>query len=57
MPLRKCIALHLVMDVVHLAAVITQSDLSFTGGKKKKTKPCFFSDETVPHFTPHIIAA
>lgn len=42
MPLRKCIALHLVMDVVHLAAVITQSDPCFTGEKKKKNKTVFF---------------
>lgn len=34
MPLRKCIALYLVM-AVHLASVIAQSDLRFTGRKKK----------------------
>lgn len=55
MPLRKCIALHLVM-AVHLAAVITQSDLSFTGRNKKK-KNVVFSDETIPHFSPHFIAS
>lgn len=53
MPLRKCIALHLVM-AVHLAAVIAQSDLSFTGREKKT---CFFSDEMVSHFTPHFTAS
>lgn len=54
MPLRKCIALYLVM-AVHLAFVIAQSDLRFTGRKKKKK--WVFSDEMVSHFTPHFTAS
>lgn len=37
---------------MHPAAMITQSDLGFTGRKKMGV----FSDEMVPHFTPHFIA-